>query len=237
MPHDSDIPLRDTLDARVADLQCVLFDLDGTLVDTVALILASFRYATREVLGEALPDEELMRNVGVPLARQMQEFSPEHAEELLRVYREHNGAAHDDMIAEYPGTELTLQALSARGLKLGVVTSKSMRMAMRGLERFGLERFFPVVISADCVTTHKPDPHPLRVAAERLDVSLTRTAYVGDSPHDMAAAVGAHTVSIAALWGAFPPDSVLAPGPDFAISRLPELLRILDGDGAEFRLS
>src|SRR5450756_1090756 len=87
---------------RLRDIRAVLFDLDGTLIDTVELIRVSFRYATRTVLGEELPDEITMANVGQPLARQFHDMAPRHAEELLRVYREFNHAHHDELAKDYP---------------------------------------------------------------------------------------------------------------------------------------
>jgi len=227
-------PLRPDAVARARAARAVLFDLDGTLIDTVELILSSFRYATKRVLGAALPDEALMRNVGVPLARQMREFSPEHADELLRVYREHNAVHHDAMVGEYPGTKEVLEELRSRGLPMGVVTSKGTTMTRRGLDLFGLGRFFEVVVTADDVQTHKPDPHPLRVAADRLGIPLEECVYLGDSPHDMLAAVAGGTVAVAALWGAFSAEDVLAPGPDFALSSIRGLPALLDGDAVEY---
>ena len=214
----------ETLAERTAALEAVLFDLDGTLIDSIELILASFRYSTEVVLGAPLPDEDLLRNVGVPLARQMREFSPEHAEELLRVYREHNARVHDEMLKRYSGVEEALLAIAASGMKLGVVTSKMRHMAFRGLERFDLARFFDVLVASDDVDVHKPDPHPLLVAANELGVPIARCAYVGDSPHDMAAARAAGCVAIAALWGAFEREVVLEPGADYALDSASQLL-------------
>lgn len=221
---------------RIAAVRAVLFDLDGTLIDTVELIRASFRHATTQVLGAPLPDELLMRNVGVPLISQMREFSPEHADELLRVYREHNAAHHDAMAREYPGTEQVLSTLRGSGMPMGVVTSKGTPMTMRGLEVFGLGRFFDVIVTADDVDRHKPDPHPLQEAARGLGLDAAHTAYVGDSPHDMEAAIAAGAVSVAALWGAFPRDRVLEPGPDFAIESIAELPLLLAGGTGRFRV-
>lgn len=216
---------------RAEDVEAVLFDLDGTLIDTIALILSSMRHATATVLGEALPDEVLMHNVGVPLRVQMGEFAPDRVDELLGVYRAHNASVHDDLVAEYAGTAAALTVLAGRGVRMGVVTSKSRAVALRGLERFGLDRFFEVLIAYEDTDIHKPQPEPLLEAARRMGVAIGSCAYVGDSPHDMTAAVAAGAVSVAALWGPFP-ERVLEPGPDFAIGSLGELSALI-GEGTQ----
>lgn len=186
---------------RLERVEVVLFDLDGTLINTLDLIRESMRHATATVLGASLPDEVLMRNVGVPLAAQMREFSPEHADELLSVYREHNDRVHDLLVKEYPGVEEGLEALIAAGLRLAVVTSKLHHVAQRGLDRFSLGRFFELLVGSDDVKIHKPDPFPLLHAARVMGVDPSRCAYVGDSPHDMTAARAAGMVAVAATWG------------------------------------
>lgn len=219
-----------SISSRAEDVEVVLFDLDGTLIDTIELILVSMRYATQAVLGEVLPDEVLMHNVGVPLAVQMAEFAPAHVDELLRVYRKHNAIVHDEFVAEFLGTADALAALVGKGLRLGVVTSKSGPVARRGLESFGLERFFETMVTYEDTEIHKPQPEPLLEAARRMGVDICSCAYVGDSPHDMTAAVAAGAVSFAALWGPFP-QRVLEPGPDYAIGSLAELVDLVGGDG------
>ncbi|PKQ16893.1 MAG: HAD family hydrolase [Actinobacteria bacterium HGW-Actinobacteria-7] len=215
----------------------MLFDLDGTLIDTIDMIRASMRYATETVLGAPLPDEVLMCNVGIPLRQQMAQFSEAHTDELLATYREHNGRVHDAMIKEYPGVEETLVALLERGLRLGIVTSKSRTVALRGLERFSLSRFFEVMVTCDDVDRFKPDPFPLRHAAEMMGVDIALCAYVGDSPHDMSAAVAAGCVSIAALWGAFSAESVLSPGPLYQAASMNEVLAIVSGHEGSYRVA
>lgn len=217
-------------------VRALLFDFDGTLLNTIPLILASFRHATAVVLGTPLSDEVLLRDVGVPLVRQMHDISPEHTEELVRVYREHNFEYHDEMALEYPGTEQALESLRERGFPMGVVSSKTGPGLKRGLELYGLDRFFDVVVGCDDTERHKPDPEPLRYAAELLGVPLEHCAYIGDSEHDMAAAVRGGAVAIAALWGPFEPERVLGPGPDYALRSILELPELLDGDGSRFRV-
>lgn len=207
-------------------VEAVLFDLDGTLIDTMALILASMRHATELVLGQALPDSVLMHNVGVPLIVQMREFDAERAEEMLHAYREHNAVIHDAMVAIYPHTEDGLKAMRAAGYRMGVVTSKSKPVAQRGLDVFGLGTYFEAIVAYEDTSIHKPEPAPLLCAAEKLGVDISRCAYVGDSPHDMHAAIAAGAVPIAALWGPFP-ERVLEPGPAASIHSIAELAEIL----------
>ena len=223
--------------SRLATLEAVLFDLDGTVVDTIPHILASFRHATAEVLGEALPDDVLLRHVGVPLARQMRLLTgdEEVAERLLASYRRFNHATHDQMARLYPNTLAALSAISARGLPMGIVTSKSRAMATRALELFDIGPFFAVVVTADDTEVHKPEPLPVMYAAGLLGVDASRCAYVGDSPADVAAARGAGAVAIAATWGVAGQDRLAAAGPDLMIDDigvLPSVLGITDGTSA-----
>ena len=216
-------------------IEVVLFDLDGTLIDTIELILSSMRHATAQVLGEALPDAVLLHNVGVPLRAQMCEFAPGREEELLGVYRAHNDQVHDQLVCDYPGTNEALDELKRRGYRLGVVTSKSVSVARRGLDHFGLSDYFEVLVGYEDTQIHKPEPEPLYLAAERMGVSISDCCYVGDSPHDMAAGIAAGAMTVAALWGPFA-DRVVERNPDYAISELSELPPIL-GDAEARGLS
>jgi pyrophosphatase PpaX len=225
------------LERRLPDaLDCVLFDLDGTLIDTLDLIRASMRHATHTVLGAPLPDEVLMRNVGVPLAAQMREFSPQRADELLAAYRAHNDRVHDSMVREYPGVDRALEEIAAMGLRMGVVTSKLHHVARRGLDRFSLMRFFEVLVGSDDVKVHKPDPHPLLHAAELMGLSPSRCAYVGDSPHDMTAACGAGMVAIAATWGVSASDRLREAGAQYETHAMSEVVAVLAGHSAGFEV-
>jgi pyrophosphatase PpaX len=220
---------------RVARVRAVLFDLDGTLVDTEELILSSARHATEKVLGEALPDAVLRHNIGVPLKVQMAEYAPDHVPELLAAYREHNAIVHDDLIREYPGTEEALSAVKTMGLPMAIVTSKSRPVAQRGVDFFCLGRFFEFVVGYEDTTIHKPEGEPILEAARRLGIPAEDCIYVGDSPHDMAAGKAAGALTAAAMWGPFP-DRVLEPGPDFALNRLCDLVDLLGGSSAPYTI-
>ncbi len=210
-------------------MTAVLFDLDGTLINTIDHILASFRHATETVLGRSLSDEILMHNVGIPLKAQMFEFTddPEIAEKLLQEYRTFNHACHDEMAKLYPGTREVLAQIQSRKIPMGIVTSKGTPMARRGIELFSLAEYFKVIVTADDVVRHKPDPYPVVHAAELLAVSPQECVFVGDSPHDVEAgrAAGAHTVAI--TWGVSDADRLRAAGPDFMIDDIAELPALL----------
>ncbi len=213
----------------LSEIEAVLFDLDGTLIDTLDAILASMKHATASVLGFSPPDEELMLNVGTPLIAQMAEFGDAHAAELVRVYREHNAGVHDELVREYPGVEESLERLREAGYRLGVVTSKGRGQSERGLQLFGLAQYFEVLVSYDDVPVHKPDPYPVVHAASLLGVSPTRCAYVGDSPHDTTAALSAGSVAIAALWGVATKERLLEAGPHYAVESMREVADLFLG--------
>jgi pyrophosphatase PpaX len=179
----------------------VLFDLDGTVVDSGAIILASMRHATREVLGTEHTDAELMQAVGGPgLEAQLAVFGPDDVDELVRVYRAHNEPLHDELEACL-GMEDVLVRLHAEGRRLGVVTAKRRATVELAFASVPIAHLFETVVGGDETEKHKPDPEPLLLAAERMGADPAQTAYVGDSPFDILAAKAAGMYSIAVTWG------------------------------------
>jgi pyrophosphatase PpaX len=187
--------------ASVARFLVVLFDLDGTVVDSGAIILASMRHATRQVLGIEAADAELMAAVGGPgLEAQMAAFAPDRVDELVRVYRAHNEPLHDELEA-CEGMEDVIVRLHEDGVRLGVVTAKRRSTVELAFARLRVGHLFETVVGGDETEKHKPDPEPLLLAAHRLGVSPQDCAYVGDSPFDVRAAKAAHMYSVAVTWG------------------------------------
>lgn len=195
----------------------VLFDLDGTLIDTHDLILSSFRHATRTVLGRVIPDEVLMAKVGIPLDVQMQDFSedPEEWKVLSATYREYNHAAHDQMVKEFPGVVQMVADLARMGLRLGVVTSKRHALAMRGLKLFGMDEHMELLVGPDDCPAHKPDPLPVLTACEMMGLQPSECIYVGDSPFDIQAGNAAGCATVAVTWGMFPLEVLLEQNPTY----------------------
>jgi len=179
----------------------VLFDLDGTVIDSGAIILASMRHAAKEVLGSEPPDELLMAAVGGPgLEAQMHALAPDRVEELVTVYRAHNEPLHDELLC-CTGVDDLLVRLKDEGRRLGIVTAKRRATVELAFNVLPLRHLFETVVGGDETKAHKPDPAPLLLAAERLDVDPATCAYVGDSPFDIRAAKAADMYAIAVTWG------------------------------------
>ena len=206
----------------------VLFDLDGTVVDSGAIILASMRHATREVLGQDFGDAELMQAVGGPgLEAQMAVFAPERIEELVRVYRAHNEPLHDELEACH-GMPDVLVRLHEEGRRLGVVTAKRRSTVELAFARVPISHLFETVVGGDETEKHKPDPEPLLLGATRMGADPGETAYVGDSPFDIRAAKAAGMHAIAVTWGRIHDRGRLErEEPDAIVDRAEELLEHL----------
>lgn len=184
----------------------VLFDLDGTLADTIPLLLASMRAAYAAVGGEGPDDRVWLRRMGTPLRAQFMHFESgdlERVEALIAVYREWQVANLAALVKEYDGVRELLAALQDAGHPIAVVTGKGAWMARLTLTQVGLLDPFEIIIGAEATTRHKPDPDPLLIGAERLGVAVSGALYVGDAPNDVLAARAAGMVDVWAAWGPF----------------------------------
>jgi pyrophosphatase PpaX len=208
--------------------ETVLFDLDGTVVDSGAIILASMRHATREVLGRDYSDQELLQTVGGPgLEAQMRALDPDQVERLVDVYRTHNEPLHDELEA-CAGMEDVLVRLHEAGRTLGIVTAKRRATVELAFAQVPLGHLFQTIVGGDETERHKPDPAPLLFAAERLEVDPAETAYVGDSPFDVRAAKAAAMFAVAVTWGRIHQRERLeAEEPDAIVDTAEELLGVL----------
>lgn len=189
----------------------VLFDLDGTVIDSAGIILASMRHATREVLGREIPDAELMAAVGGPgLEAQMRELGgAERSAELIRVYRAHNEPLHDE-IELFPGIGELLVELKRRGSLIGLVSAKRRSTVELAFAATAIGPLFDVVVGGDEAPNQKPAPDLLLLALERLAAAPAEAVYVGDSPFDMAAAKAGGLTAIGVTWGRVHDRSLLA---------------------------
>ena len=210
----------------------ILFDNDGTIVDSRDLILESFRFAMQEVIGFVPSDDELLRGVGLPLADQMRDFTddPTAADRMLAFYRRQNQEYHDSRIKAFPGIVDALAQLHRAGIALGVVTSKMHDLAWRGLEIVGAAPYLDCIVCPDTFPEHKPAPGPIiegiRMLGEQRGISYDpeRCAYVGDSIFDVQAGNAAGCVTIAVTWGMGSREVLEAEHPTYLVDTIDELL-------------
>lgn len=171
--------------ASTPPFEAVLFDLDGTLADTVELILLSYRHTMERHLGAALPDTEWIAGMGRPLRDQLAEFasSGSEAEAMLETYVTFQRTIHDQMVRPFPGVVELVENLVQIGQPLALVTSKRRDTARQTLRCCGLDGHFPIVVGGDDVTVGKPHPAAVLMALEALNTEPShRVLFVGDSP-------------------------------------------------------
>jgi pyrophosphatase PpaX len=213
----------------------ILYDLDGTLIDSVRLILDSYHH-TLEAHGLApRSDDYWLRGLGTPLRAQFAEWSHDEdtLETMVATYRAYNLARHDEAVSAYPGILETVLAVRRAGCRTGLVTSKNRHGAVRGLTCVGLEETFDVLVCADDVERPKPHPEPVHRALDQLGADAVSTVFVGDSVHDMAAGRAAGVATGAVLWGPFDREDLLASDPDHWLEQPEDLLDCLGIDGGD----
>ncbi len=206
----------------------VLFDLDGTVVDTRELIRQSHRHAVTTVLGRDMPDDELLANVGRPLVEQMAAFDPGRADELLQAQREWNHAHTAELIAPYPGVDHLLAQLKAAGCRTGVVTSKAgptVQLAFDALPE--VARHIDVLVAVEDTPVHKPAPDPVLKGLELLGAAPHDACYVGDAPFDIASGRDAGVTTVGVTWGFFPREAIA--DADVVVNSVPALEAYLMG--------
>jgi pyrophosphatase PpaX len=203
----------------------LLFDLDGTLVDSIELILQSAKHAFSCRPGPAPTSEAFAAGIGRPLRAQFGPYceSDDDIEFLIARYREFQLEHHDRLTKAYPGIPEAVTALAAAGHPLAVVTSKLDAMARRALAHVGLDQAIPVVIGSDATRRHKPDPDPVLLALERLGVAASEAIFFGDSPYDMEAGRAAGVTPVAVLWGAFSHEELRRAGARHTLAQPSEI--------------
>lgn len=194
----------------------VLFDLDGTLIDSTELIVRSYQHTLRELAQREPSRESIISGFGTPLVDNLHRLSPNPSlvPQMVDVYSEYNERHHDELVTPFAAATEAVRRLRAAGVPLAIVTGKRRRYAQMGLRLAGLDAHFDAVIPPECTERGKPDPEPVRAALRKLEVEPDRALFVGDSPHDVAAARAAGVAAAAVAWGPFERSVLEAAGPD-----------------------
>jgi pyrophosphatase PpaX len=207
----------------------LLFDLDGTLVDSIELIIGAARHAFVGFEGRAPTDDEWRAGIGKPLQTVLREFAPDEAEvaRLVARYREYQLEHHDRLVRPYEGIIETVKWLAERGHPMALVTSKADWMAEKALVLVGLERHITTIVGSESCVNHKPHPEPVERALALLGASAANALFVGDSPHDVESGRAAGVRTVGVTWGAFTREEMERCGADVVIHRVEELRAVV----------
>ncbi|MDF2986283.1 MAG: HAD-superfamily hydrolase, subfamily variant 1 [Eubacterium sp.] len=206
----------------------VFFDLDGTLLDTIPLILESFNHTFMHHFGDTRPEEETISFIGMPLINHLKTIYPGKEEELAKTYRDYNEINHDKGIAIFLGIYDLIKSLYEKGIVLGVVTSKRRELAVRGLKLFNLYDYFLFVNGSEASTKHKPDGEPLINAMKIANVKNKEDVlYVGDSPLDILCAKNAGVRNAAVSWTYSPRSDLEKVEPDIFLEKPVDLFKYI----------
>ena len=203
----------------------ILFDLDGTLIDSIELILGAARHAFAGFEGRAPTEEEWRAGIGRPLQTVLREFAPDDAEvaRLIGRYRAYQLEHHDRLVRPYDGIVETVRWLAEGGHPMALVTSKADWMAQKAMVLVGLDRLIPTIVGCDSCVNHKPHPEPVERALALLGAAPRDAIFVGDSPHDVESGRAAGVATVGVAWGAFTRDELERSGADVVIDRVEDL--------------
>lgn len=214
----------------MAKINTVLFDFDGTTMDTNHLIIQSWQHLFRSVEGKERPVEEIVQTFGEPLYITMEKVVPQiSVEEGVRIYREYHYDNFQELIEVFPGILTLLAQLKEEGLQIGLVTSRLWETTAIGLKKYDMAKYFDVIITHDDTDKHKPDPEPVLLALEKLGAKAEEAIMVGDSMFDILCARNAGTKTVLVSWAmAVSEEEKNGPnGPDYILEKPGDLFEIL----------
>lgn len=182
-------------------IRTMLFDLDGTILDTNELIIRSFLESLKGSVPEGFGREYIIPSMGQPLGDQMKLFSGlEDVSHLVAAYREINLRLHDELVKPFENVIEVLEKLHKDGIQIGVVTTKIRLTTEKGLKFVGIYDYVDAIITIDDVTNAKPHPEPVQKALAMLNADPSSTIMVGDSTVDMQSAVAAGVTAVGVAW-------------------------------------
>lgn len=209
------------------EINTLLFDLDGTLINTNELIISSFLHTLEEYYPGQYGREDVLPFLGPTLVETFTKLNPNNVEEMVKKYRTYNHANHDLLVTEFDDVFETIQALYEKGYKLGIVTTKMRNTVEMGLRLTKLEKFFDVVVTLDDVKNAKPNPEPVHLALQKFGSRPEEAIMIGDNYHDILAGKNAGTLSAGVAWSIKGKDYLASFEPDYMLENMSDLFDIL----------
>lgn len=203
-----------------------LFDLDGTLINSIPLITGTFEKVF-EYFGLPWKNGEVLKTIGIPLREVAQIYLPGRTEEFIEKYTLFQGEKHTDLVKLYPGSIETLASIKAGGFRVGIVTSKRRASALTDIEITGLKSYIDVTVTVEDVDMPKPHPEPVIKALDSLRSRPEKAVFVGDSWYDIMAGKQAGVLTVGATWGMASRGELAEKGPDFIVDSWDELKKLM----------
>jgi len=214
---------------KTKPITTLLFDFDGTLLDTNELIIQTFL----SVLGKRYPGrfarEDVLHFIGPSLKQTFDSIDATLTEDLIKEYRAWNIEMHDQMVVEFDGVTETLRKLKSLGIKMAIVSTKRQDIIQRGLKLMDIEDIFEIIIGLDDVVNPKPNPEPILLALKRLNATKEEALMIGDNSHDIEGGQNAGVRTAGVSWTAKGEAYLATFNPDYMLQHISELLGIVDG--------
>lgn len=208
-------------------INTVLFDLDGTLINTNDLIIESFLHTLNLYYPNKYGREDILPFLGPTLHETFVKMDPLRVDEMIAVYRKFNHDQHDALVTQFETVYETVQTLHEKGYKLGIVTTKIRQTVKMGLKLTGLDQFFETVVTLDDVEHAKPHPEPVLLALKQLDSLPDQSIMVGDNHHDINSGKAAGTKTAGVAWTIKGTGHLEQFKPDYMLHRMSDLLTVL----------
>lgn len=208
-------------------VKALLFDFDGTLLNTNELIIQTFMHVLNERFPGQFSPKDCLKFIGPSLKQTFNDIAPGEEEALIAKYRAWNLEHHDELVSQYPDVVSTLEQLKAQGILLAIVSTKRNDTIDRGLSILGATHLFDVRIGTDNVKNVKPDPEPVLLALERLGVDKDDAIMIGDNSHDIEAGHRAGVRAAGVAWAIKGEAYLKQYQPEYILHHMTDLLDIV----------
>lgn len=208
----------------------LLFDFDGTLLDTNELIVQTFMHVFDERFPGKYSTQDCLQFIGPSLQQTFDELTPGESDVMIGKYKEWNALHHDSLVKGYDAVLETLEELSTLGIRMAIVSTKSSEGLARGMKVLGAAHLFEEIIGMDDVEHVKPHPEPVLLALHKLGVTKEEAIMIGDNSHDIQGGKNAGVRTAGVAWSAKGASYLQQFEPDYMLGHMRDLLEIVKGD-------
>ena len=208
-------------------IKALLFDFDGTLLDTNELIIQSFMHVFDEKFPGQYTKDDCIPLMGPSLRQTFERLTPNEVDEMIAKYRAWNEAHHDELVTQFDGVVETLHELHAMGIRLVIVSSKVHANIVKGLHLLGVADLFEYIVGADDVEHVKPHPEPIEKALKYLQLLKDEVIMIGDNSHDIEGGQNAGVKTAGVSWTIRGEEYLQTFNPDYMLTKMSDIISIV----------